>query len=276
MTTSACKFHKTGHCKFGQTCRRFHSDNLCSLADCDNNCLDRHPKTCLFYVRFGQCKFGDRCSYLHPSHGLANDVEKVKHDLQHVLKILKEKEKQIKQLEDKISTLEATVEANHRVINVPSAEKMRNIANEESLHLSLDDEEREEFSSPPNSPVSNFGRSKCDYWLCEYECSSESLLNQHIVEAHSIDSTFTYPNSSEKVICVYDIGPQDLDPDCEQCGEEFFLDHAFAMHLYNSHKVGYDCVHCSKYFPGGDEMYAVHLKLCTAPCDGHRHCPCRK
>ena len=56
--------------------------------------------------------------------------------------------------------------------------------------------------------------------------------------------------------------------------EEFFLDQAYAIHLYNAHKVGYDCVHCKKYFPGGDEMYSIHLQLCTAPCDGHPRCPC--
>ena len=56
--------------------------------------------------------------------------------------------------------------------------------------------------------------------------------------------------------------------------EEFFLDQAYAIHLYNAHKIGYDCVHCKKYFPGGDEMYSIHLQLCKAPCDGHPRCPC--
>ena len=117
---------------------------------------------------------------------------------------------------------------------------------------------------------------KCEYWLCDFKASSESNLKKHVKVSHTKDMSFNYPNSIEKVICDYDQGPQDLDPECEQCGKEFLLDHNFAMHLYNSHKVGYECAHCGNYFPGGDEMYRIHMKLCTSPCpDGDSHCPCR-
>ena len=104
---------------------------------------------------------------------------------------------------------------------------------------------------------------------------SESVMNRHIVDAHTIDSNFTYPSSNVKTICGYDIGPQDQFPDCDECDEEFSLDHAFAMHLFHSHKVGFDGVHRHQYLPGGDEMYSVHLQLCKAPCDGHPRCPCK-
>ena len=155
---------------------------------------------------------------------------------------------------------------------------MRSKVCEDSLQVSLLDEQREE--PPPAPSVSTSDRvfnstDQCQYWLCDFTSPSESAMNRHIVDAHTIDSNFTYPSSNEKTICGYDIGPQDQYPDCDECDEEFSLDHAFAMHLFNSHKVGFDCVHCHKYLPGGDEMYSVHLQLCKAPCDGHPRCPCK-
>ena len=97
-----CKFHKRGHCKFGHSCRRFHSDT----------CQHRHPKACLYHLRFGRCKFGTRCSYLHPdldqrNNSLASDVEQLKKALEEVVKSLKTKENEIRKLEAKVHTLEA-------------------------------------------------------------------------------------------------------------------------------------------------------------------------
>ena len=280
----SCKFHKTGHCKFGQNCRHFHSQTICSVANCDKKCLDRHPKPCRSYARLSRCKFGSNCSYLHCDSDPANDtliddVKELKEALKQVMQNLKAKEDQIQMLEEKMLTVIANANISFASdTSLPSPEKMRSEVCEDSLQVSLMDEEREESSPVPSASPSarRFNSSdQCQYWLCEFKSTSEKVMNQHIVDAHTIDSNFTYPSSNEKTICGYDIGPQDQFPDCEECDEEFYLDQAFAMHLYNSHKVGYDCVHCSKYLPGDDELYSVHLQLCTAPCDGHPRCPCR-
>ena len=90
----SCKFHKTGHCKFGQNCRHFHSQTICSVANCDKKCLDRHPKPCRSYARLGRCKFESTCSYLHcdspaVNDTLANDVKELKEALEQVMKILR-------------------------------------------------------------------------------------------------------------------------------------------------------------------------------------------
>ena len=275
-----CKFHKTGHCKFGQTCRHFHSHTVCSVPNCDKNCQDRHPKPCRYQARFGRCKFGSSCSYLHCDSAavndtLANDVEELKKALKQVMQILEAKENQIQKLEDKL----LTVTANENIsfasdALLPSPETFRSAVIEDSLDISLQDETREEVSPAPSGWVLD-SPDQCQYWLCEFTSTSESVHNQHIIDAHTIDSSFTYPSSSEKTICGYDVGPQDQSPDCDQCREEYFLNHTFAMHLYTSHKIGFDCAHCHKYLPGGDEMYTIHLQLCTAPCDGHPRCPCR-
>ena len=278
----SCKFQKTGHCKFGQNCRHLHSQTICSVANCDKKCPDRHPKPCRSYARLGRCKFESTCSYLHcdspaVNDTLADDVKELKEALKQVMQILKAKEDQIQMLEDKMNTV--IVNANNSFASdtsLPSPEKMRREVCENSLDVSLMDEQREEYPPGSASPSGRLVNSpdQCQYWLCEFKSTSEIVMNQHIVDAHTINSNFTYPSSNVKTICGYDIGPQDQFFDCEECDEEFFMDQAYAMHLYNAHKIGYDCVHCKKYFPGGDEMYSIHLQLCTAPCDGHPRCPC--
>ena len=277
---ACCKFHKTGHCKFGQSCRHFHSNTICSVTNCDKNCQDRHPKSCRYHVRFGRCKFGSSCSYLHCDSAsvndtLANDVEELKKALAQVMQILEAKENQIQKLEDSLHTVIAKDNMSFASdTSLPSPENARSAVHEDSLNISLQYQKREEAPPAPSGWVPNT-QDQCQYWLCTFKSTSESVLNQHIVDSHTIDSTFTFPSSSEKTICGYDIGPQDQIPDCDRCCEEYFLDHTFAMHLYNSHQIGVECAHCHKYLPGGDEMYGIHLPLCTAPCDGHPRCPCR-
>ena len=148
-----CKFHKRGHCKFGYSFRRLHSDTICSTDNCDNTCQHRHPKACLYYLRFGRCRFGTRCSYLHPdldqrNNSLASDVEQLKKALEEVVKSLKTKENEIRKLEAKVHTLEVaklnTVQENY----LCSPEQERNWRNEDSLHLSpITGERKETFSS---------------------------------------------------------------------------------------------------------------------------------
>ena len=106
----SCKFHKTGHCKFGQNCRHFHSNTICSAANCDTKCPDRHPKPCRIYARPGRCKFGSSCSYLHCNSPalndtLADDVKELNEALKQVMQILKAKEDEIQMLEEKIHTV---------------------------------------------------------------------------------------------------------------------------------------------------------------------------
>ena len=247
---ACCKFHKTGHCKFGQTCRHFHSHTICSVAYCDKNCQDRHPKPCRYQARFGRCKFGSSCSYLHcdsdpVNDTLADDVKELKEALKQVMQILKAKEDQIQMLEEKVHTVIANANISFASdTSLPSPENMRRNVCENSLQVSLLDEQREESSPvPPASPSARrFNSSdQCQYWLCEFKSTSESVMNQHIVDAHTIDSNFTYPSSNVKTTCGYDIGPQDRWPDCEECDLEFCLDLAVAMHLTDLNREMLSC-----------------------------------
>ena len=85
---------------------------------------------------------------------------------------------------------------------------MRSEVCEDSLQVSLLDVRREE--PPPAPSVSTSDRvfnspDQCQYWLCDFTSPSESVMNRHIVDAHTIDSNFTYPRSNVKTICGYDM-----------------------------------------------------------------------
>jgi hypothetical protein len=110
--TLACKFHQSGHCKFGDKCRKLHTKNTCSEINCSNStCSARHPKPCLYFTKFGACKFGTKCSYLHcdlPSNNTENKIAELKASLDSVITALENKEKEINLLEQRISSLESS------------------------------------------------------------------------------------------------------------------------------------------------------------------------
>ena len=108
-----CKHHQYGHCKFGETCRLFHTPHTCSNpTQCKiTSCTARHPKPCRYFVGFGVCKFDSKCSFFHPKDvskhsDNVDDVNKLKENLHQVLESLKSKESEIRKLEERILELE--------------------------------------------------------------------------------------------------------------------------------------------------------------------------
>ena len=61
-----CNRNKFGYCKFGETCKFLHVNELCSNVKCDKrSCSFRHPKECLYFRKYKNCKFGEYCKYNH-------------------------------------------------------------------------------------------------------------------------------------------------------------------------------------------------------------------
>ena len=104
--------------------------------------------------------------------------------------------------------------------------------------------------------------SKCEYWTCDFECGTKVELIEHIKMKHSIDKSFMYPTSTEEA-------------ECPECGQIFFIDHNFAMHLYTEHLYIFNCEHCHENIPGDDGYIKIHMQMCKAPCDGDPDCLCR-
>ena len=87
-------------------------------------------------------------------------------------------------------------------------------------------------------------------------------MTQHILKTHTVDDSFVFPTSAEE-------------EECPHCGQSFFTDHKFAMHLYTEHFISFDCEHCGKHLPGDDTYLDLHMKMCETPCSGDPHCPCQ-
>ena len=290
-----CRHFQTGFCKFGESCKKQHVKENCQTKTCLSKiCKFRHPKPCKYFMRNQSCKFGNSCAYEHIEHtdthigDLQRKVDALQAKVDEMgitvnnleAKLLKLSVNQCESCDYKassITALKAHVTKKHKDTISPEPEMERSKTSDVSLHISSPAVERDEPHDPSDISfsISEEGGMECDYWLCDFAANSENELTEHITTDHTIESTFIYPNSSEPVTCDYDVGPQNQFPDCEECGEEFLLDHSFAMHLYNAHKVGYKCAHCQKYYPGGDEMYTIHLRMCTVPCGGNPRCPCQ-
>ena len=64
--STVCLHFKFGFCRFRETCRFIHNDDLCQDDQCDVfSCSKRHPKQCRYFKDFNRCKYGDYCSYKH-------------------------------------------------------------------------------------------------------------------------------------------------------------------------------------------------------------------
>ena len=85
-------------------------------------------------------------------------------------------------------------------------------------------------------------------------------MTQHILKTHTVDDSFVSSADEEE---------------CPHCGQSFFTDHKFALHLYTEQFISFDCEHCGKHLPGDDPYLDLHMKMCETPCSGDPHCPCQ-
>ena len=110
MDAVVCNYNKFGYCKFKENCRRLHNDVVCQEANCEvKSCFSRHPRSCKFYSQFNHCKFGVNCRYLHANYEMIKrideDIAAIKSKALDFEKIIAEKDKQIKSLDEKIMKL---------------------------------------------------------------------------------------------------------------------------------------------------------------------------
>ena len=143
-----CKFPQSGHCKFGCSCKHFHTKDTCSNTFCDKtSCTLRHPGSCKYFNRLGNCKFGADCSYLHnisPFQGLLNDVKQIIEELQLVQSVLKVKETKMWNLQEIVDELNGKNES------MESKKEVKKI--------------------------------KCD--ICKYSCNSKTIFKSHNTKKH--------------------------------------------------------------------------------------------
>ena len=278
-TSPVCKHFQTGFCKFADKCKRRHEKEMCPLTQCSSKtCRKRHPKLCKFFSLRGFCKFGDLCCYKH----LNAESQKTPHLISEMTALqtkVDEMEQLIKTLQSEIvalkninkcevcdyvasssTTLKAHISKNHKhTSEAAPLERERSQINDTSLNASLPSEERLENTQLNNIASDDFedDPQECDWGDCTYVAYSNDDMDTHIQIAHMNISSFVFPPSSEEILCPYD-----------DCGEEFFLDQSFAMHVYDMHNRVFKCDHCHKNIRGGSdtELLAIHMKMCSISC----------
>ena len=166
------------------------------------------------------------------------------------------------------TTLKTHISKKHKdLVQLPRQESERGALPDDTLNLSVPGSERSELSTSSCSLLAVMEESltMCEWCYCTFKTSSKSEMMNHVKAAHSITTDFVFPKSHLKIIC----------PEGEDCDKEFFLDQTFALHVYNEHKVGFNCDHCLAFLPGGDEMQEIHYQLCAFPCSGDPKCFCK-
>ena len=246
-----CKFHKFGHCKFGQTCRHMHNNSICTNPKCDRkSCLWRHPQSCKYFSNSGFCRFGNECSYLHnesKSTTSQKEIEDLKTLLYGVVQSLATKDKEIQELQERVNTLESrpgdeakfscemcgkffkssSTLRNH-VLKFHKQEALREDALDNSLELSILNNSR----------------------------------NEDISTSENTNEIIFYKYSEEKFQCMY-------------CDETLKIPE-LAKHFVNVHQTFSNCPHCEAQIPDEETLLTFHLEVCTTPCPGPPGCPCCK
>ena len=110
---TVCNYHKYGHCKFGETCRKFHPKELCKNDDCEiQECMNRHPKSCKYFDEYRRCKFGDFCSFSHKNESSGRgDLADLKARLDVLEKKIEDKDCEIASLNDKVNKMQENNES---------------------------------------------------------------------------------------------------------------------------------------------------------------------
>ena len=73
---NVCLFFKYGFCKYRETCRQVHYEEICDIVHCESlNCAKRHPKDCRYFSKFKRCKFGSFCLFSHEHTDVLNQTK---------------------------------------------------------------------------------------------------------------------------------------------------------------------------------------------------------
>ena len=104
---NVCKYNKFGYCRYRETCRNLHIDEICEYKTYDiTTCRQRHPRECRYFREYSKCKF-DPCKFKHILHISQNaDIEKIVKDIQKCNEQLEVFEMQIKKMEEVINEKE--------------------------------------------------------------------------------------------------------------------------------------------------------------------------
>ena len=271
MTKFLCFRNKLGYCKFGETCRNRHVDDICETENCDIfSCDKRHPKVCRFVGRFGRCKFLEYCKYDHRkpkdirelmgkvvtitmkieviektkqkdsndkelAKVVENKIEVFEKQIMNLKKSVFEKDDFIEDMKKRMKDLEKQLTENMELIN-----KIKNLENTLKKQEKANEALSKKFVKVELEMKKKEKKSfKCGE--CEFTSGSEKGLKTHSKRMHT-KKDLDFPKSCE--LCDYEL----------ESNKE--LKQHMKIHSYK--KVDYKCEEC--YFCGTNCMsMEVHL-----------------
>ena len=210
MAAPICLYNKFGYCKFGEKCRKYHINEICSENTCDiTSCNQRHPRACRYFRDYGRCKFFP-CAFKHEIDPSRNDFENKNKEIKDISErllaleqVINDKNKEIDEMSVKIETLEKKISENNIDERLEAFEKQLLGKMEEALKSfqhymgetcnSIDDMVVElnddigniTMESEDNNLLRTFDnpfKFKCD--ICEFIGKSERGLKSHRTRKH--------------------------------------------------------------------------------------------
>ena len=219
-TQNVCRYFKFGHCKFCDKCRFLHVKERCENPTCEiRSCSLRHPRKCKWQRDYGRCKYGEWCSFDHNNiSDNQKSINKILQRLEHMSKIILEKDNMINHLAEKIRKLEEHFDSNDEV-DITEHEN-----NETELNLTFQ-----------NPYLAN--RFPCE--ICDFEAKSNSGLQLHVKAKHKSNEIITEessPNSPEfETVNETNL---DIQFNCDQCEFSFETVEQLQLHVTEKHGAG--------------------------------------
>ena len=220
MASTICLFFKYGYCKFGETCRLQHVNDLCSNSSCETSrCLKRHPKNCKFFKEFNRCKFGTYCAYLHTS---TDDQD----DELNCLKVtVKEQEDELKSLHSEVASLKEKL-----AISEKEMEDMKiKLSNILESFKNVTEQTVERTTNVIIQTLNNQHAAK------EKKTEDQfNLLNNEILALTNLIKRTTSPSPLN--LSTAETSLESLPNKCIVCHQSFLSDRALKKHIKTDHK----------------------------------------
>ena len=199
-----CKFNLFGHCKFGNTCKRFHVKETCTNFPClIEGCSSRHPPPCKFFSDFGKCKFKEACSFLHlsPEDKFSEAQEEIE-SLHREIAALKSNLKLVQNILSKIDIFEKDIEELKAALNCEKSQTELFFCddcdfNSESLSQLKQHRETNHETCTDKLEIQKY---KCD--ICSYESASKRGVSIHRGSKHKEVSSLQSPISTRVLASI--------------------------------------------------------------------------
>ena len=277
MTKPLCSFNKFGYCKFDKDCRQRHVDVKCVHANCEeSSCEKRHPKICFKLRDYGRCRFGGECKYDHSkpkdiadlddkmretkkkldslenkvnnsdAGNLAKEVDRkvevFEKKLQHLVKVIEEKDSVIVTLENRLMNLEnQTNEQTKKFKDFEIGLKKTKKSN---------DYNREKLNKIDKTRQKEFNCTECDF-----SSSSQQGLKIHQRKKHTNVEILEFPikcdlcdielrHKREKKLHMMSHSYKEVQFKCEECDFSGTNEVTMEVHVSKVHAEQIECGMC--------------------------------